>query len=115
MATQVGEARLAIDHRHLAEGLARVDGGDELRFALAVALAHLDLALEDHQHEVAGLALADELGADAGAVDVHELGEQAGFRRGEVLQQRAARDQRVDLAREPARVAEIFEMRETLG
>ena len=47
-----------------------------------------------------------------GAVHVHEVREQPQLGRREILQQRAARQQPLDLAREARRVPEILEVRE---
>src|SRR5712692_5114422 len=108
------KARLAVDHRHLAERPAGVDHREQLRRIPAIALVHLDLAFDQHQHEVAAVALADDLDAGFGAVDVHEMRKQAHFGRREILEQLAFRDQGVDLFRELGGVAEELEMRELL-
>src|SRR5688572_9200204 len=109
-----GEARLAVDHRHLAQRAAGLHGGEELRRVPAVALVHLDLALQHHQHEVTAVAFADDLHARVGAVHVHEVRQQPHFAAGKVLQQPALRDERVHLLGEPGGVAEGLEVRELL-
>jgi hypothetical protein len=48
-----GEARLAIDQRHFAQGLARTGGAHDLRQAAHVLLDDLDAAFQQQQHEVA--------------------------------------------------------------
>ena len=106
-----GEARLAVDHGHLAERVARGDRGDELLGVPPVPLSHLDAALDQHHHEIAAVAFADHLHAGLGAVDRHEVREQPHLRGREVLQQGAARDERADLLAEAHRVAEALEVR----
>src|SRR5437773_1943813 len=107
-----GEARLAVDHRHLAERPSAFDHRQRLRRVPAVALLHLDLAFDDHQHEIAAVAFLDDFNARLGAVHLHEMRQQKHLRRRKVLQQRAAGNKRVHLARELGGVAERFEVRE---
>src|SRR4051812_22046969 len=105
-----GKARLAVDHRHLAEAAAGFHRGEELRGVPAVALVHVALAFDHDQHEVAGVTFAQDLHRVAGAVYVHELREQAYLGVREILEQGALWDKRMDLRREVRRVAEVLQM-----
>ena len=71
---------------------------------------HLDSAFDDHQHEVAAVALADDLHGGLGAVHVHEVREGAHLGEREMLEQIALRDKRLQVARELGGIAEKLQV-----
>jgi hypothetical protein len=69
---------------------------------------------DQHHHEVAAVALADDLGALGRAVHVHEVRQQLHFLRREILQQRRLRNERVHLGGEARGIAKGLEVRKLL-
>src|SRR5262249_43557811 len=59
-----------------------------------------------------GLALAEDLGSRLGAVELHELGEQAHLREVEILEQRRKRDETVNPARALHCAAKLLQLRQ---
>src|SRR5712691_1352653 len=80
------KTRLAVDHRHLAERLARGDQRNQPRRVPAVLLEHFDSAFDQQDQEIARLALADDFGSRLGAINLHEMAQEPDLREIEVLE-----------------------------
>src|SRR2546425_4121854 len=75
-----------------------------------VLLEHFDSTFDEKNHEIDRVTFADDFDARAGAVDLHELAQQADFRQIESFEKRRERDEAVNPAGELHGIAQRLQL-----